>query len=86
MRSTDKSHAEIFSSKIIMVKLLQMVTIDPFRFLGDMIFGDCFVLIGPYIKSEKNQSKSLANYFWFLGDWNLGDVSHAYFSIQIKIF
>ena len=26
-----------------------------FQFLGDMILGDCLALIGPYIKSKKNQ-------------------------------
>ena len=35
-------------------------SIHPFRFLDDMILGDGLALIGPYIQTEKNQSKSLA--------------------------
>ena len=42
--------------------------IHPFWFLGDMILSGGLALIGPYIKTEKNQSKSLAIDFWFLGD------------------
>ena len=51
--------------------------IHPFQFLGYRVLGYSLALIGPYIQSEKNQSKSLTIDFWFLGYRNLGDTSHA---------
>ena len=38
-----------------------------------------------FLEREKS-IKKFAIDFWFLGDWNLGDVSHAYFSLQIQPF
>ena len=66
----------------VFVRFWEIFFLAHFLFFQEsMIFiGDGLALIGPYIQSEKNQSKSLTIDFWLIGDSKIGDFSHAYFN------
>ena len=61
----------------VFVRFWEIFFLAHFLFFQEsMIFiGDGLALIGPYIQSEKNQSKSLTIDFWLIGDSKIGDFS-----------
>ena len=49
---------------MVYYKIYTISCIYPFRFLRDLALGDGLALIGQYIYSKKNQSKSLIIDLW----------------------